>query len=81
MGDEGRGVAVLGRNFDLLVDHDDSSRSITMASLACNTIARKPQHDKASRLSCGPRDLNPVAWIAIVAKVVTKVPAQPEFLP
>jgi hypothetical protein len=48
---------------------------------ACNTIARKPQHDKTSRLSRGPRGLNPVARIAIVAKVVTKVSAQPEFSP
>jgi hypothetical protein len=46
-----------------------------------NTIARKPQHDKASRLCCGPQGLNRVARIAIVAKLVTEVPAQPEFSP
>jgi hypothetical protein len=29
MGDEGRDMAVLGRNFDLLVDHGDCSRLMT----------------------------------------------------
>jgi len=73
---------------------------ILVSDWAPNTIARKPQHDKASRLSCGAGlgaaglgaarlgtaglgawDLNRVARIAIVAKVVTKVSAQPEFSP
>jgi hypothetical protein len=50
MGDEGGGVAVLGGDFDLLVDHGAfvlASRFLGFLPWRSDTIARKPEHDKA----------------------------------
>jgi hypothetical protein len=57
MADEGGGVAVLGGNLDLLVDHGVSARSSvdSIIALASDTIARKPQHDKATGGTAEPR--------------------------
>jgi len=51
MADEGGGVAVLGGDFDLLVDHGAlllAARFLGLFALAIDTIARKPEHDKAT---------------------------------
>jgi hypothetical protein len=49
MGDEGGGLAVLGRNIDLLVDHGRFFFwvVIPVSAQVLDTIARKPGHDKA----------------------------------
>ncbi len=56
MGDEGGGVAVLGGDFDLLVDHGALFLACgwRFFALAIDTIARKPEHDKET---CGVRRL------------------------
>jgi hypothetical protein len=50
MADEGGGVTVLGRDFDLLVDHGRFFPLLVsrFVGSAIDTIARKPEHDKAS---------------------------------
>jgi hypothetical protein len=50
MGDESGGVAVLGRDFDLLVDHCGVSLSLGLGFFpwGFSTIARKGGHDKAT---------------------------------
>ena len=68
MGDEGGGLAILGRNIDLLVDHGRffSCFLIPIFCRVVNTIARKPDHDKAmGRLGAIPA-LNRAPRIAIV---------------
>jgi hypothetical protein len=67
MGDEGDGLAVFGLDVDLLVDHGRFLPVVLLIFVcAFNTIARKPQHDKASRRMAG---LNRSARIAIVLEV------------
>jgi hypothetical protein len=57
MGDEGGGVAVLGGDIDLLVDHGRFFSLLGSALLASatDTIARKPWHDKATGRVMRPR--------------------------
>jgi hypothetical protein len=64
-------VAVLGRNFDLLVDHGMflylCGFCVSCSARTSDTIARKPEHDKPT-CSCAPTTpaLNSALRIAIV---------------
>jgi hypothetical protein len=67
MGDEGGGVAVLGRDFELLVDHGGLPLLFDWwLGAIFDTIARKPAHDKASWPSKTLPVLNSLMRIAIV---------------